>query len=77
MDVDSVSRTLKLHRFPTVEAFFGDLLLVYANAIHYFEQGGAFKSNDVYEAAKVCLLVCRSLFLGPSPPLVTVSTLMV
>ena len=54
MDVDTVSRTLKLNRYPTVEAFFRDVLLVYDNAIRYFEQGGAFKSNDVYEAAKVC-----------------------
>lgn len=69
MDVDTVSRTLKLNRYPTVEALFGDLLLVYGNAIRYFEQGGAFKSNDVYEAAKVCrgrcgfVAVCGFSFL--------------
>lgn len=54
MDMNSVARKLKNNRYPTVETFFNDLFLVYDNAIRYFEQGGLFKSMDIYEAAKVC-----------------------
>lgn len=54
MDILSVSRKLKNNRYPTVEAFFNDVFLVYDNAIRYYQQEGQFKTVDVYEAAKVC-----------------------
>lgn len=58
MDMDTVTKTLKLNRYPNVEAFFGDLLLVYDNATRYYEEGGQHKDDAVYEAAKVCCVPC-------------------
>lgn len=58
MDVNTVVKRLKNNRYPTVESLFGDLLLVYDNAIRYYQQGGAHKNILIYEAAKVYLAFC-------------------
>lgn len=69
MDINSVGKRLRNNRYPTVEAFFNDLFLVYDNAIRYYEQGGLCKSVDVYQAAKVGSLG----YFAPSSHLLNVS----
>lgn len=59
MDVNTVVKRLKNNRYPTVESLYGDLLLVYDNAIRYYQQGGAHKNILIYEAAKVVLRLAR------------------
>lgn len=71
--MNTVGSRLKLNRYPTVEAFFADLLLVYDNAIRYYQQEGKFRIDNIYEAAKVCLRVrvraCLVLHRLPRPSL--------
>lgn len=64
MDLDTVKAKHKNTRYGHVDAFFGDLLPVYDNAIRYFEQGGKHRNKVIYEAAKVCVL--RIFFSVPS-----------
>ena len=53
MDVDTVKTKVKNSRYPHVAAFFSDLLLVYENAVKYYENCGKLRDKLVYEAAKV------------------------
>lgn len=53
MDMDTVKKSLKHHRQPTVEALFADIFKVYTNATTYYEQGGKWGDEVVYRAAKV------------------------
>lgn len=60
IDLETVRSKQKNTRYGHVEAFFAELLLVYVNAVSYFEQGGTHRNKVVYEAAKVrfCGVLC-------------------
>lgn len=53
MDLETVKSRHKNARYPHVEAFFGDLLLVYTNAETYYDRGGKHRNKCIYETAKV------------------------
>lgn len=56
MDLDTVKGKHKNHRYPTVEAFFAEIFVVYTNASTYYERGGAHRNKLIYDAAKVSII---------------------
>lgn len=66
MDVGTVKDKLKNARYPHVEAFFGDLLRVYQNAVKYYEKNGMLRNKLIYKAAKVPHALFPSLSLRGS-----------